>query len=96
MLLRQNIFIIIVSDITIGGIWLFFGCRTKALDLYKEEKEEMVANKVLEKTFLALSRDPNIPKVIFITNVSFFLFHLVSSDNITFIFKKVFYSQLNI
>lgn len=42
---------------------LFFGCRTKALDLYPEEKEEMVSEGVLKNTYLALSREPSIPKV---------------------------------
>lgn len=50
------------SDIEFGGIWLFFGCRTRSLDLYKTEKSEMVKNGVLERTFLALSRDSEIPK----------------------------------
>ncbi|KAK6625189.1 hypothetical protein RUM43_005480 [Polyplax serrata] len=49
-------------DTRVGDIWLFFGCRTRALDLYKEEKEEMVEMQVIGKKFLALSREPNIPK----------------------------------
>jgi nitric-oxide synthase len=42
---------------------LFFGCRLRVLDLHKEEKEKMVSEGVLEKSFLALSREPTIPKV---------------------------------
>lgn len=47
-----------------GKMWLFFGCRERGLDLYRKEKEEMINKQVLDKVFLALSRDPNIPKVI--------------------------------
>lgn len=46
-----------------GKMWLFFGCRQKEMDLYREEKAEMVEKGVLGKVFLALSREPNIPKV---------------------------------
>lgn len=49
----------------IGKIWLFFGCRTKEMDLYREEKADMVKGKVLDRVFLALSREPNTKKVIF-------------------------------
>lgn len=48
----------------IGKIWLFFGCRTKEMDLYREEKAEMVKGKVLDRAFLALSREPNLKKVV--------------------------------
>lgn len=34
------------------------------MDLYREEKAEMVEKKVLDNVFLALSRQPNTPKVI--------------------------------
>lgn len=44
-------------------VWLFFGCRTEAVDLYREEKEQMVQRNVLNRVFLALSRELNIPKV---------------------------------
>lgn len=44
-------------------VWLFFGCRTKALDLYSEEKQDMIEKKILDRVFLALSREQNIPKV---------------------------------
>lgn len=50
-------------DAKIPKVWLFFGCRTKALDLYRDEKEEMLEKRILDRTFLALSREPNIPKV---------------------------------
>ncbi|XP_057655799.1 nitric oxide synthase-like protein isoform X1 [Diorhabda carinulata] len=46
----------------IGKMWLFFGCRTKDMELYREEKEEMQRIGVLDKVFLALSREPNIPR----------------------------------
>lgn len=44
-------------------VWLLFGCRTQSLDLYREEKMEMIEKEVLNKVCLALSREPNIPKV---------------------------------
>lgn len=44
-------------------VYLFFGCRTKAVDLYADEKQTMVEAGVLTKVFVALSREPNIPKV---------------------------------
>ncbi|KAJ8968172.1 hypothetical protein NQ314_002429, partial [Rhamnusium bicolor] len=46
----------------LGKMWLFFGCRTKDMDLYKEEKAEMIRVGVLDRVFLALSREPNTPK----------------------------------
>ncbi|XP_046680462.1 LOW QUALITY PROTEIN: nitric oxide synthase, salivary gland-like [Homalodisca vitripennis] len=45
-----------------GKMTLFFGCRLRSLDLHKEDKEKMVAEGVLDKVFLALSREPGIPK----------------------------------
>ncbi|XP_012524269.1 nitric oxide synthase, salivary gland [Monomorium pharaonis] len=45
-----------------GKIWLFFGCRQKTLDLYRQEKKEMLEVGVLDKVFLALSREPGIKK----------------------------------
>jgi nitric-oxide synthase len=42
---------------------LFFGCQYKSMDLYKTDKMEMLNEGVLDKTYLALSRDPTIPKV---------------------------------
>jgi hypothetical protein len=44
-------------------MWLFFGCRQRALDLYREEKARMLEEGVLDKVYLALSREPTIPKV---------------------------------
>ncbi|KAK9703975.1 FAD binding domain [Popillia japonica] len=46
----------------LGKCWLFFGCRQKELDLYSEEKQLMVANKIIDRTFLALSRQKEIKK----------------------------------
>ncbi|XP_037910457.1 nitric oxide synthase isoform X2 [Hermetia illucens] len=43
-------------------VWLFFGCRTKELDLYREEKDNMVKVGILDRVFLALSREKDIPK----------------------------------
>lgn len=48
-----------------GPVWLFFGCRTKTMDLYREEKEQALKDGVLSKVFLALSREKNVPKVRF-------------------------------
>ncbi|CAH2074437.1 unnamed protein product, partial [Iphiclides podalirius] len=48
---------------TAGPVWLFFGCRTKTMDLYREEKEQALKEGVLSKVFLALSREKNIPKM---------------------------------
>ncbi|XP_011860822.1 PREDICTED: nitric oxide synthase, salivary gland [Vollenhovia emeryi] len=45
-----------------GKIWLFFGCRQKNLDLYRQEKREMLEAGVLDKVFLALSREPGLKK----------------------------------
>lgn len=45
-----------------GKIWLFFGCRQKNLDLYRQEKKEMLEAGVLDKVFLALSREPGFKK----------------------------------
>ncbi|XP_017880719.1 nitric oxide synthase, salivary gland [Ceratina calcarata] len=45
-----------------GKVWLFFGCRQKTLDLYRQEKEEMMKSGVLDKVFLALSREPGLKK----------------------------------
>ncbi|CAL4069875.1 unnamed protein product, partial [Meganyctiphanes norvegica] len=45
-----------------GEATLFFGCQTKALDLYAHEKEAMKQAGVLSQTYLSLSREPNIPK----------------------------------
>ncbi|XP_076549445.1 nitric oxide synthase isoform X3 [Osmia lignaria lignaria] len=49
-------------DLEYGKVWLFFGCRNTNLDLYRQEKEEMVKSEVLDKVFLALSREPGLKK----------------------------------
>lgn len=54
----------VTTQKSIGKMWLFFGCRQKELDLYKEEKAEMLEKGVFDKVFLALSREPNVPRVI--------------------------------
>ncbi|XP_059050101.1 nitric oxide synthase-like protein [Achroia grisella] len=46
-----------------GPVWLFFGCRTKTMDLYREEKEQALKEGILSKVFLALSREKNIAKM---------------------------------
>ncbi|XP_071050182.1 nitric oxide synthase, salivary gland isoform X2 [Onthophagus taurus] len=46
----------------LGKCWLFFGCRQRELDLYKEEKKRMVEKGVIDRLFLALSREPGITK----------------------------------
>ncbi|XP_053625509.1 nitric oxide synthase-like [Plodia interpunctella] len=45
-----------------GPIYLFFGCRNKGMDLYKEEKEKTVEDGVLTKVYLALSREEKVEK----------------------------------
>lgn len=45
-----------------GLMTLFFGCRTRALDLYTEEKDAMRRAGVLTHTHLALSRELKLPK----------------------------------
>lgn len=50
------------ARIRVGKMWLFFGCRQKELDLYHNEKEDMLGKGVLDKVFLALSRQPTVPK----------------------------------
>lgn len=47
----------------LGKMWLFFGCRQKELDLYRSEKADMLNKKVLDRVFLALSREPDLQKV---------------------------------
>ncbi|XP_076182998.1 nitric oxide synthase isoform X1 [Ptiloglossa arizonensis] len=49
-------------DVGYGKVWLFFGCRQRNLDLYRQEKEEMIKAGVLDKVFLALSREPGLKK----------------------------------
>nr|CAI5859008.1 unnamed protein product [Callosobruchus analis] len=50
------------QKLKLGKMWLFFGCRTNDMDLYKEEKANMERAGVLDRVFLALSREPNVPK----------------------------------
>jgi nitric-oxide synthase len=47
-----------------GRMTLFFGCRTKEMILYRRELEELKRESVLADIYLALSREPNIKKVI--------------------------------
>jgi sulfite reductase alpha subunit-like flavoprotein len=42
---------------------LFFGCRTQDMDLYREEKESMLREGVLDQVHLALSRKQGLQKV---------------------------------
>jgi len=44
-------------------MWLFFGCRNRDVDLYAEEKEQLEKDQILDRVFLALSREQEIPKV---------------------------------
>lgn len=53
----------LIAKKKLGKMWLFFGCRQKEMDLYREEKSDMIEKNVLDKVFLALSREPNVPKV---------------------------------
>ncbi|XP_039747140.1 nitric oxide synthase-like [Pararge aegeria] len=45
-----------------GPIYLLFGCRYKEMDLYKDEKKQAVAEGVLTKSLLALSREKGVSK----------------------------------
>ncbi|XP_072944441.1 nitric oxide synthase-like [Epargyreus clarus] len=45
-----------------GPMWLFFGCRYKTMDLYKEEKEQALEEGVLTKAMVALSREDGVCK----------------------------------
>lgn len=51
------------ASFEVPKVWLFFGCRAKTLDLYFDEKKEMSEKGILDKVFLALSREVNTPKV---------------------------------
>ncbi|GAB0095507.1 Nitric oxide synthase [Sergentomyia squamirostris] len=42
--------------------WLLFGCRDRSLNLYRDEKEELLQKKIFDRVFLALSREKDIPK----------------------------------
>ncbi|XP_068235236.1 nitric oxide synthase, salivary gland-like [Palaemon carinicauda] len=43
-------------------VTLYYGCQTRATDLYAEEKAAMCRAKVLKEAYLALSRDSRMPK----------------------------------
>ncbi|OWR52517.1 nitric oxide synthase [Danaus plexippus plexippus] len=45
-----------------GSICLLFGCRYRGMDLYRDEKEQAVADGILTKSLLALSREDNVSK----------------------------------
>ncbi|RVE54796.1 hypothetical protein evm_000563 [Chilo suppressalis] len=45
-----------------GSVCLFFGCRNRGMDLYKQEKEEALQDGVLSKVMLALSREQGVEK----------------------------------
>ncbi|CAG4908085.1 unnamed protein product [Colias eurytheme] len=45
-----------------GPVWLFFGCRYRGMDLYKDEKEEAVKDGVITKAMVAYSREECINK----------------------------------
>lgn len=60
-------------DVGYGKVWLFFGCRQRNLDLYRQEKEEMIKAGVLDKVFLALSREPGLKKVLYLKRIHFSL-----------------------
>lgn len=57
------------ADTKMGRTMLFFGCQYKSMDLYKTDKMEMIKEGVLNKTYLALSREPSIPKVGLYSNI---------------------------
>lgn len=47
----------------LSKVTLFFGCRLRSMDLYREEKQKMLEEGVLDDVHLALSRESNVPKV---------------------------------
>lgn len=53
----------VAAKVKLGRCWLFFGCRQKELDLYHIEKQLMVENKIIDRNFLALSRENGLKKV---------------------------------
>lgn len=63
LLCEKFSFVLFSSIQQLPKVWLFFGCRTEVLDLYSDEKQEMVEKKILDRVFLALSREQNVPKV---------------------------------
>ncbi|XP_013101350.2 nitric oxide synthase [Stomoxys calcitrans] len=50
------------AECQLPRVWLFFGCRSHSVDLYAEEKQRLVSENILDRVFLALSREPNIKK----------------------------------
>ena len=47
-----------------GEMYLFFGCRQRAVDsLYEPELKEAKEAGALKEYFIALSREPNLPRV---------------------------------
>lgn len=52
-----------------GPIWLFFGCRSKYVDIYKDEKDKALQDGILAKNSLALSRDADASKVTLLLSV---------------------------
>ncbi|XP_073826700.1 nitric oxide synthase isoform X1 [Musca autumnalis] len=50
------------ADSELPKVWLFFGCRSHSVDLYAEEKKRLVEEKILDRVFLALSREPDMKK----------------------------------
>lgn len=46
----------------LSKVTLFFGCRLRSMDLYREEKQKMLEEGVLDDVHLALSRESNVPK----------------------------------
>lgn len=59
----QHKYALMKTHKNVGSMWLFFGCQQKEMDIFREEKEEMKKRQVLDKVFLALSREPNVKKV---------------------------------
>ncbi|XP_050436127.1 nitric oxide synthase, salivary gland isoform X2 [Adelges cooleyi] len=49
-------------DAKMGRVMLFFGCQYRSLELYKTDKTAMLNEGVLDKVYLALSRESSIPK----------------------------------
>ncbi|KAK7086028.1 Nitric oxide synthase, brain, partial [Halocaridina rubra] len=50
------------SKAGIHEVVLYYGCQTRACDLYNEEKTSLCNSRILMRTHLALSRDPVVPK----------------------------------
>ena len=52
---------------SLGDMVLYFGCRSsKSDDLYSNEINALVESEVINKYYVAYSREPNMPKVCFI------------------------------